>query len=63
MQTNLRLGEVFACEECRAVYLVMERGSVDTIQEARCACCGTVMVGWPEEYGFDLIKPTYREIA
>ena len=63
MHTDLRPGEIFACEECQAVYAVMARGSVDSIQEARCACCGTVIVGWPEEYGFELIKPSYRDIA
>jgi len=56
MYDQLRPGDTFKCQRCHAVYLATERGSIETRDEARCSCCGTVMVGWPETCGIELIK-------
>ena len=59
MYEHLRPGDSFRCERCRAVYLATKRdGPIETRDDARCSCCGTIMVGWPEECGFELIKPS-----
>lgn len=63
MHDHLRPGDTFQCERCHAVYLATERGSVETRDEARCSCCGTIMVGWPESCGFELVKPSDASLA
>jgi hypothetical protein len=63
MYGHLRPGDTFSCERCRAVYLATERGGIETRDEARCTCCGTVMMGWPEDCGFELVKASDPDFA
>ena len=55
MYEHLRRGDTFKCDRCRAVYVVVD-GEIEERNEARCACCGVVMMGWPKHFGFELVR-------
>ena len=63
MADDLKPGDTLTCERCEARYRVVEQGSIDTPNEARCTYCGTIMTGWPKLYGLKPIKPPLSDVV